>query len=825
MVVGIVLVSHSAAVARGAAELAREMAGDVVLEPAGGLDEPGEPLGTDAVRVAEAIGRADSGDGVLVLMDLGSAVLSAEAALDLVDGVEVVLCDAPFVEGAVAGAVAAQAGESLAAVAAEARRGLAAKTAHLGGAGPAAEATPADDGRRSWRTVELDVTNRLGLHGRPAARIVRTVARFDADVRVADLDNGNGPVSARSLASVMALGVVRGHRIEVSAAGPGAGEVLEALGALAATGFGDEAEPDASPAAPVRVVAAAPDGVTFRGLAAAPGSALGPVRHLRLTDVPDPDGVPGSPDEEAGRLRAAVGDVGRELAAARDDAAATLGAEAADILEMQALLLDDAALLDAALARVGEGEPAGRAWREAVAGVVAAYAGVDDDYQRARVDDIEDVGRRVVAALAGVPVRRTVSGAGVVVAEVLGPADTVGLDRSRVHGILTASGAPTGHAAILARALGVPAVVGAGEAVLRLDEAQPVLLDGDTGAVYVQPDRTVRREHERRQAAAGAAHDAASRTASEPAVTSDGVRVLVEANVGSLADASDAARQGADGVGLLRTEFLFLGRDEPPSEDEQVEAYAAVAARLGGGVVTVRTLDVGADKPAPYLRQAREDNPFLGVRGLRLGLARPDVLATQLRAVLRVAANHPLRVMFPMVSTLDELDEALALLDRVRAEIGTGAHLPVGVMVEVPAVGLLAEAFADRVDFSSVGTNDLTQYVLAADRGNAGVAALGDACHPAVLALVRRTALAARAHDRPVAVCGELAADPAVTPLLVGLGVTELSVVPAAVPLVKQAVRATSYTAASALADRALQRRTAGEVRADLSEAQQARAR
>ncbi|MQA80525.1 MAG: phosphoenolpyruvate--protein phosphotransferase [Streptosporangiales bacterium] len=824
MAVGIVLVSHSAAVARGAAELAREMAGDVVLEPAGGLDEPGEPLGTDAVRVAEAIGRADSGDGVLVLMDLGSAVLSAETALDLVDGIDVALCDAPFVEGAVAGAVAAQAGEPLAAVAAEARRGLAAKTAHLGGDEPADEATPDDDDRRSWRRVELDVTNRLGLHGRPAARIVRTAARFDAEVRVADLDNGNGPVSARSLASVMALGVVRGHRIEVSAAGPGAAEVLEALGALAATGFGDEAEPEPAPP-PVRTPAAVPDGVTFRGLAAAPGSALGPVRHLRLTDVPDPDGSPGTRDEEAQRLRTAVGDVGRELAAARDDAAATLGAEAADILEMQALLLDDAALLDAAVARVGEGEPAGRAWRGAVAGVVTAYAGVDDDYQRARVDDIEDVGRRVVAALAGVPVRRTVSGPGVVVAEVLGPADTAALDRSLVRGILTASGAPTGHAAILARALGVPAVVGAGEAVLRLDEAQPVLLDGDTGAVYVQPDRTVRREYERRQAAAGAAHDAALLTATEPAVTSDGVRITVEANVGSLADASDAARQGADGVGLLRTEFLFLGRDEPPTEDEQVEAYTAVAVRLGGGVVTVRTLDVGADKPAPYLRQAREDNPFLGVRGLRLGLARPDVLSTQLRAVLRVAADHPVRVMFPMVSSLDELDEASALLDRARAEVGTGVHLPVGVMVEVPAVGLLAEAFAERVDFLSVGTNDLTQYVLAADRGNAGVAALGDACHPAVLALVRRTALAARDRDRPVAVCGELAGDPTVTSLLVGLGVTELSVVPTAVPLVKQAVRATSYADATRLAEQALRRRTAAEVRRDVSEPQRAMTR
>lgn len=816
--VGIVLVSHSAELARGTAALAHEMAEGVPVEPAGGLDEPGEPLGTDAARVADAIGRADSGAGVLVLMDLGSAVLSAELALEFVGDVQVELCAAPLVEGAVAAAVAAQAGGALAEVAAEALRGLDGKRAQLGagqeeqpGAAPPEDTGDAD--ARLWRRAQLEVTNPLGLHGRPAARVVRTVAGFTAEVRITDLTSGHGPVSARSLASLISLGTVGGHRVEVSATGTDAGVAIDALRRLAAEGFGDE---PATVAAAEPVVAARdlPAGAAFRGLAAAPGSVLGRVRHLRLTDAGDPDAVAGAPQEEAARLRAAVGEVRRELTAARDDAARTLGAAAADILAVQELLVEDDALLGAALSRVDAGTPAGRAWREAIADVVAGYLRIEDAYQRARADDVEDVGRRVAAALAGVPPRRTVAGAGVVVADALGPADTVGLDRDLTHGILTASGTPAGHAAILARALGIPAVVAAGEDALRLAEEELALVDGDTGAVYVRPDDAVQREHERRRAAAERARSAAVAAAGEPAVTETGERVAVHANVGSRDDAVAAGRSGADGVGLLRTEFLFLDRQQPPSEDEQVDAYGAVLAELPDAPVTVRTLDAGADKPLPYLRQAREENPFLGVRGLRLGLARPDLLLTQLRAILRLAAERRLRVMFPMVSSLDELTDATELLDRACAELGAERRPPVGVMVEVPAAAWLADAFAERVDFLSIGTNDLTQYVLAADRGNAGVAELGDACHPAVLGLVRRAAQAATRRHRGISVCGELAGDPAVTALLLGLGVTELSVVPSAVPLVKQAVRATSWHVARRLADRALAAASAAEVRA-----------
>lgn len=801
MTVGVVLVSHSAALARGAAELAREMAGDVPLEPAGGLDEPDEPLGTDATRVAAAIGRADDGDGVLVLMDLGSAVLSAETALDLLEDVDrdrVWLSAAPLVEGAVAAAVAAQAGSSLDEVAREAGGGLAGKADHLGdeGSGETAGSTPAFAGGVS---AQVDVRNRLGLHARPAARLVRAFSELDADVRIANLTTGRGPVSARSLSGLATLGAVGGHRLEATASGSDADAALDVLRRQAADGFGDRDEEAPSAAEPAEASAAG-----MNGLPGAPGSGYGPVRRLHAPEPPEQDPPAGTPEQEGDRLRGAVESARAELERARDDASRTTGSDTAGIFDAQALLLADAAVLDAAESAARDGAVAERAWRQAVTPVADAYRQIDDPYQRARADDVDDVARRVLAHLAGLPVTPVLSGPGVLVAETLGPADTATLDPGTVQAILTARGAPTGHAAILARARGIPAVVGAGDAVLALDEGRQVLVDGDTGAVHVDPEDALVREYGGRRAEREEADRTARTKAHEPAVTTDGARILVAANVGSVEDASAAASAGADGIGLLRTEFLFLGRAEPPTEDEQARTYAEIAGRIGGaGRVRVRTFDIGADKPAAYLPQAPEDNPFLGVRGLRLGIAHPDLLRTQLNAIL--GTDAPVDAMLPMVSTVEEVD-------RVRELVDLG-DVRLGAMVEVPSAALLADALASRVDFLSIGTNDLVQYVLAAERGNASVAHLADPCHPAVLGLIGGVAAAAGRAGIEAAVCGEMASDPALVPLLVGLGIGELSVSPAMVPAVKQAVRETSRAAAEQLAAEALASTSAAEVR------------
>jgi len=387
-----------------------------------------------------------------------------------------------------------------------------------------------------------------------------------------------------------------------------------------------------------------------------------------------------------------------------------------------------------------------------------------------------------------------------------------------VVGIATALGGPTSHSAILARSLGIPAVVGLGRAVLEIAEGATVIVDGEGGTVRSDPEQAQIAEAERRAESFRASEAAARAEATRPAITRDGTSIEVLANVGQPSDVEAALDVGAEGVGLLRTEFLFIGRDTMPSEQEQEAAYRAIAEPLGGRPLILRTLDVGGDKPLPYLPVPAEANPFLGLRGLRLGLARPDVLRTQLRAILRVAADHPVKVMFPMVTSFAELRAAKGLVKEARHEVeGAGGRVPsqleVGIMVEVPAAALSAEVFAPDVDFFSIGTNDLTQYTLAAERGNERVAGFADALHPAVLRLIRMTVQGARSYGRMVGVCGEIAGDPVAVPILLGLGVRELSAAPPAVPRVKRAVRETDLGSARTLADRVLALDSAEAVR------------
>ncbi|MEU7815037.1 phosphoenolpyruvate--protein phosphotransferase, partial [Pseudonocardia sp. NPDC049154] len=405
----------------------------------------------------------------------------------------------------------------------------------------------------------------------------------------------------------------------------------------------------------------------------------------------------------------------------------------------------------------------------------------------------------------------------VLVAADLTPAEAAVLDPEAVVGVVLAGGSATGHAAILLRARGIPAVMGAGPAVLDLAPGTPLALDGTAGRLVVDPSAEVRAVFGARLAQRAEQEAAARARADEPARTRDGVQILVGVNVG--ADAASAAGTGADLAGLVRTEFLFLDRAAPPDVDEQEAAYRAVAEALGGRRIVLRTLDVGGDKPLPYVPMPAEANPFLGVRGLRLALRRPDLLADQLRAIVRTAHATPVGVMFPMVTVPAELHAARAALDEAIAAEGRGRPpgLEVGIMVEVPAVALTAAAFAPDVDFLSIGTNDLTQYTLAAERGSAEVAALADPLSPAVLRLVDATCRGA--GPTMVAVCGELAADPVAAPLLVGLGVRELSVAPPAVALVKQAVREVDAGGAAALAARALDAPDPAAVRALLATA------
>jgi phosphocarrier protein FPr len=508
-----------------------------------------------------------------------------------------------------------------------------------------------------------------------------------------------------------------------------------------------------------------------------------------------------------------------EIRSARDSVAAQAGEYSAAIFDAHLLFLDDEALLGPARRAIfEEGKNAAEAWHGAAEAVAAEYRDLDDEYMQARAGDLTGVARQVVAALTGDASAASLSAPGILVAADLTPADTASLDRELALGVATAAGSPTSHSAILARSLGIPAAVGLGQALLSVPEGTPLLLDGDAGVVHVKPAEELAAEYERRAAAREQAARAAWAAAAEPALTRDGRRIEVVANIGSPDEVPAAIENGAEGVGLLRTEFLFLERESMPSEDEQYASYKSVVERLEGRPLILRTLDVGADKPLPYLPLEAEANPFLGVRGIRLALEQPGLLQTQLRAVLRTAAEYPLKVMFPMVTTLEEFRQAKAMLADAcagleRAGTPTPDELEVGVMIEVPAAALAAELFAPEVDFFSLGTNDLVQYTMAAERGNASVASLADGLHPSVLRLIRIVAEAANEHGKWAGVCGELASDPVAVPVLVGLGIAELSANAPAIPAVKQAVRSVDAEAASDLADRALKLSSAAEVR------------
>jgi len=538
----------------------------------------------------------------------------------------------------------------------------------------------------------------------------------------------------------------------------------------------------------------------LRGIAAAPGQAYAPAWRWGEPRIHD-SGVDLSGEAGINRLQVAI----KEVKAALAQKAARLEADGAvpeaGILEAQALMLEDPALLDGASSVIRKGGLADAAVAQTMAPFAELLRASSDPVFQARAADLEDVVEQVRRALHGVsdmpPPPEQPS---IVVARDLAPSQTAGLDRALVVGFATEQGTATAHTAILARALGLPAVVGVGGLVDAVKNGEPVLLDGDRGIVVIDPPA---------QDVAHIAGPAPLTADAEPASTRDGRRVEVGCNAANPDDARRAAAAGADGIGLLRSEFLFLGRERLPDENEQVAMLEQVVAAMGDRPVILRTLDVGADKPLPALPQPAEANPALGVRGLRLQLLRrPDLLLDQMRAALRVASTHPLRLMFPMVSTVDEVRQAKQLIAQATRDLqlASGAARPMllGIMVEVPAAAIGADQLAQEVDFFSLGTNDLTQYLFAADRTNPELAALADSLHPALLRMIDQVVSAAHRHGRWVGVCGEMASDLWAVPLLVGLGVDELSVHPPLVARIKAAVRQLDGRVCAAVAQAAL---------------------
>jgi len=866
MTVGLVIVSHSAQLAKGVAELAGQMArGNVPIAAAGGAGEA--ILGTSADIILQAIQEVDSQSGVLLLLDMGSAILSAEMALEMLPDEQrqhVQLSFAPLVEGAIAAANSASLGRTLPEVkqAAEAvadREQLQAMKPFTEAEPfldqPATPATPASTPVETPSAFEVQLTlhNPTGLHARPASLFVQTASRFQATIQV---QSRGRQTEASSLLGILSLGARKNDTLTLRANGPDAEAALAALSELIQDDFYETA-PSSKPPAPSPPQTSPTETMTlpapdlpqqtldrWQGISVSAGVALGPAflytSHTLPLNLLERRTISTSQTvAEQQRLQDVLTETSQELHALAQHLQSQVGQTEAGIFDAQALMLDDPQLRKDALQTIKE-QNVDAASALAIVGAqqAATLEALDDPLLAARAADVRDAVSRAIQHLRGggeTPQDlSTLSQPVILVARDLTPSDTAQLRPDTVLGICTIHGGPTAHAAILARALSIPAIAGLNEALLQLLHAGEELgLDADKGLLYLHPSQEIHDDLAQRMATRQqqqAALQVAAQQAQAPLLI-NGRRIQLLANVGSKTEAEAARQWGAEGIGLLRTEFLLANTATLPDEAAQRQRYVEVfqafrgnSSRPGGPIV-VRTLDAGADKPMPALQNAigltAEANPALGLRGIRIHLAYQQLLEQQLSALLLAAADTgvELHIMFPMITTVEEVREARSIFARVYQRLKQGqenvpAHVPLGIMVEVPAAAVMAPELAEVADFFSIGSNDLLQYVLACDRINASVAHLYNPMQPALLRMIRQVAEAGRRAGKPVAVCGEIASDTRLAPILVGLGVDELSMTPTALLAVRTALREYPREKLTELAEKVCSMSTVAEVEA-----------
>jgi multiphosphoryl transfer protein len=652
--------------------------------------------------------------------------------------------------------------------------------------------------------IRRDLTIPLphGLHARPAARLADLGKSFSADIAI---EFGARRVNLRSPVAVMGLGLSKGASVSLIATGADADAAIAAIVALVESGMGESATTSENI---VAIVPTPEEPGMVSGVRAAPGLALGNALGFSRAEIAVDENGKGVAVENK-RLSDAIASVRARLQnAARKDRAAILAAHLA--------FLDDPELTVEAGRHIEQGRSAGHAWRTAIASQVTVLQGLADARFAERAADLVDLERQVLAALGDmqIPSRTALPENTLLLADDLLPSEFVALDAAHLAGIALAKGGSTSHVAILAASMNIPMLVACGPKLKDIADGTVLLLDADRGRMTIDPDPSLAESAACEIAVRQVVHRDAQALAHRPCQTSDGLRIEISANLGSHDDAVMAMSQGAEGCGLLRTEFLFLDRDTPPGEAEQTEVYRAIATCLEGRPLTVRTLDIGGDKPARYLPFPAEDNPALGLRGVRVSLWRPDLLDVQLRAILQGVPPAQCRIMVPMIASIAELRAVRHALDRACAKLGIADPVVLGVMVETPAAAMTADLLAAEADFLSIGTNDLTQYCLAMDRGNASVAADFDALHPAVLRLIKVTIDGAARHGRPVSVCGGLASDMVAAPILIGLGVRGLSASAAQIPALKARIRNVTRDQCEALAAKALAAASANDVRA-----------
>jgi len=673
----------------------------------------------------------------------------------------------------------------------------------VGIAGPAKEET---DGETAERTAILAASH--GLHARPAAMLADRARQHAGVVRIALRERS---ANAKSVVSLMTLGARSGDTLTIAARGRQAGRVALDLANLVAEGLGDgiasvaqerATVAEAGRAREVATLFPANREVLLRGTGAVPGLvqgyALSPIR--REQSIPK-EGAGAAKERQL--LADAIVGVRRDLESVLERV--PLAGPGAAILKVHLSLLADPDIIDAAHDAIDRGRSAAWAWQVAIERYASVLSALSDPLLAERAVDLRDVENRVVAFLTRTHASRLpaeLPAHAILVVDELRPSDLVENAAGRIIAVCTARGGPNSHGAIMAASMGIPAVVALGEALSRVPNGAPLIVDGDQGAVRVFPGEGTRRATvdemfrrvTRRETNRAARH--------QESRTKDGVRIGVLANLGRPGDVADAMGNGAEGCGLLRTEFLFLHRQNAPSEDEQLAEYQEIAKTLGGRPFTIRTLDVGGDKALAYLPIEAEENPALGLRGIRFALRQPKLLRTQIRAILRIDSAATIRILIPMVSCLAEVRAVRAVVE---------------AMIEVPIAAVTTDLLAREVDFVSIGTNDLTQYGAAADRGNPHVSPFSDGLHPGILRLVAQAVTGARTRQRPVSVCGGMASDPRAAALFIGLGVREVSVLPIVIPDLKAFIASLNVPECAEVATKTLELSSGDEVRALLN--------
>ena len=817
---GIVIVSHSRTLAKSLCELAKELSGkDIPAAYAGGVEGKEDVFGTDATDIMDAVESVYSDEGVIIFADMGSALISSETALDFIDpekAENIYISSAPLVEGVISAAVQCGTGSPLKLSVSEAEESLMQKIEYLkkDEASPNQEkssginenpvkkeeraASAVSDNSGSKLSETFIIKNRNGLHARPAAKLIKAVSESGCRAEVSNLTKKRGPVNGISMNRLSTLELAAGDEMLLAAEGDNkrCTELLISIKKLVDDSFGEEEALKRQNNEEDKVLP--PEGK--KGIVIlSEGIALGKI-HIADSAELDTE-IEKSEDavEEITKLENAVEKVKSEIKKTSDRVKNRIPDDKMQIMETHLFILDDPELRDEAFLKIEkEKYTAASAWSLSAKAVVESYEKLENEYLKIRSADVKDAASRVLKYLLpdekkenSSEYERSVPDGAVIAAEKLTPSQVLQFDPEKTGGIILAESSTTSHASILAKSLGIPAI-GGYDNIRSLKEGDTIGLDAVNCKVFKDPDEDICMNLLKAKESFLAERSMLQSESFRPAYTKDGKRIKICANIASLSEAEAALKNGADGIGVLRTEFLFLEKNAPPSEEEQFRFFSSVFEIMEGRPVTVRTLDIGGDKIIPYMNLPAEDNPFLGMRGVRIYDTYRDLLKTHIRSILRAGFDNDLKIMIPMISQYNECRKAYELIKEVHNELEKEKvnHIwpvEIGIMIETPSSVMMANELAGISDFFSIGTNDLTQYVLAAERGNPSLSSYADPYDPSVLRSVRTAVHAAESAGIEVSLCGELGGDPEAAMLLIGMGIYSLSMNPYKIPAVKKA--------------------------------------